>query len=92
MTLRPVFAAALLVLSSLAMAESTPAPAPTPTLGGSPEADLTCAPMPGEAAGHFVCEDPDSFKRCEDIKAAKGKVRVEGETRDTPVLMCMQGG
>ena len=90
MSLRLVLAISLLACSSLAIAETTPAP--TPTLGGSPDADLTCQPMPGEAAGHFVCEDPGSFKRCEEIKAAKGKVRVEGDEKDTVVLMCVQGG
>ncbi len=88
MTLRLVFAAALLAFSAAASASD----AATPTLGGSAEADITCEPMTGEADGHFVCEDPDSFKRCEEIKEAKGKVRLEGATEDTAVLMCMQGG
>ena len=90
MTLRTVFAIALLAGSGALFAADKPAA--TPTLGGSADADLTCEPMPGEADGHFVCEDPDSFKRCEEIKAAKGKVRVEGSSKDVDVLMCMQGG
>lgn len=90
MTLRLAFALALLVSSAAAFASD--AAAPTPTLGGSADADLTCEPMTGEAEGHFVCEDPDSFKRCEEIRQAKGKVRLEGATEDTAVQMCMQGG
>lgn len=95
--LTPLLAIALLVFSGAALAEHHAKPeakadTAVPTLGGSAESDLTCEAMPGEAAGHFVCEDPDSYKRCKEIEEAKGKVRLEGAKEDTPVLMCMQGG
>lgn len=62
-----------------------------PTLGGSAGMDLTCVPMPESPAGHFVCEDPDSYQRCKALEG-KGKVKVEGEKKSTPVVMCQQGG
>ena len=85
-----VCAAALLAIAGLAVAAKK-APAPAPTLGGSADAEITCEPMPGEAAGHFVCEDADSFKKCKALEG-KGKVRLEGAKTDTKVVMCMQGG
>ena len=83
--------ASLLLCLAAATAHGEDA-APTPLLGGSAEADLVCAAMPGEPAGHFVCEDPDSFAKCQEIAAAKGKVRIEGEEGEVAVLMCVQGG
>ena len=88
MNLRPVLFTLMLAATGVTFAASET----TPTLGGSGESDLTCEPMPGEAEGHFVCEDPDSFKRCKEIEEAKGAVRLEEATEDTPVVMCMQGG
>ncbi|MEO8002502.1 MAG: hypothetical protein ABI644_11555 [Arenimonas sp.] len=64
---------------------------PVPSLGGSAEMEITCEPMPGESAGHFVCEDPDSFKKCKALEG-KGKVRVDGDKKETKVLVCVQGG
>ncbi|PZO07504.1 MAG: hypothetical protein DCF27_10810 [Lysobacteraceae bacterium] len=93
MSIRIPFAIALLACSAAAFASKPmQTDAPTPILGGSLDADLTCEPMPGEPAGHFICEDADRFKRCQEILEANGKVRLEGETKDTPVLMCLQGG
>ncbi len=64
---------------------------PAPSLGGAAGMDITCEPMPGESAGHFVCEDPDSFKKCKALEG-KGMVRVDGGKKETKVLMCAQGG
>ena len=85
----------LSVCLSLALAASNALAAPAnpkePTLGGEPGADLSCVPMPESPAGHFVCEDPDSYQRCKALEG-KGKVRVEDDDKATPVLLCQQGG
>ena len=88
--LSTLFAAAVFGLAGTSLAAKK-VPAPAPTMGGSANADITCEPMPGEAAGHFVCEDADSFNKCKALEG-KGKVRLEGATTDTKVVMCMQGG
>lgn len=88
--LNSLVAAALFAIAGLALAAKKE-PAAAPTLGGSSDAEITCEPMPGEAAGHFVCEDADSFKKCKALEG-KGKVRLEGATTDTKVVMCVQGG
>ena len=90
LALSALFACALSAFAGASVAASK-TPAPAPTLGGSGAAELTCEPMPGEAAGHFVCEDADSFKKCKALEG-KGKVRLEGATTDTKVVMCVQGG
>lgn len=62
-----------------------------PTMGGEVGMDLTCVPMPGEPAGHFVCEDRESYQRCKAL-VGKGEVRLEGTDEPVAVLRCEQGG
>lgn len=82
----------VLVLSLIGGAASAQAPGEkAPTLGGGADNDITCVPEPEAPAGHFVCEDPDSFARCQALQG-KGMVLVEGENKPVPVVECRQGG
>lgn len=83
--LRPAALLVLVTLCAPAFADNTP------TLGGGPGMDLSCEAMPGEAPGHFVCEDPDSYARCKAL-VGKAMVRVDGGDEKTPVVACQQGG
>ncbi len=81
-------------LLALMMAASVSLPAlaaKEPTMGGEPGMDLTCVLMPEAPAGHFVCEDRESYARCKALEG-KGKVRLSGEKISTPVTHCEQGG
>lgn len=80
----------LIAMSGSGWAAPRSAPA-APTLGGAPGNDLTCVPIPDAAKGHFLCEDKDSYERCKTLEG-KGKVRVNGAKKATPVAACQQGG
>ena len=87
-----IFLLLLLLAGSVAAADAaTKKNKPAPSLGGTAEVDITCEPMPGESAGHFVCEDAESFKKCKALEG-KGMVRVDGNKKETKVVMCVQGG
>ncbi|MEP6908307.1 MAG: hypothetical protein ABI858_10065 [Pseudoxanthomonas sp.] len=87
-----VAASFVLLLSTMPGASAAPeSTANVPTLGGAAENDLTCEPMPDAAPGHFVCEDKESLHRCKALEG-KGKVRVNGAKKPTPVVNCQQGG
>lgn len=88
---RSVFLLLLLSGSVVAAEVAAKKSKPAPSLGGAADMEITCEPMPGESTGHFVCEDPDSFKKCKALEG-KGKVCVDGDKKETEVVMCIQGG
>jgi len=80
----------MLVTTSAGWA-ATRSTAKIPTLGGAPGDDLTCRPIPDAARGHFVCEDKESYERCNTLEGT-GMVRVNGAKKATSVVKCQQGG